>query len=1199
MLAKMARLLHKATADPKRGSKKWNADSRGLENMEESSSDLAEEDDDADASSDVWSPESPQYESTQSQTPTNQATQHVNRGLDQVLPRKARRDLRAAKVAGFRVSCIGNVSSRDCFVSISCRVAKLMISEEALQAWHMDRERYVVLLIHYTAGYKTLGQLIEGLPLSQRSVEMRIGTSRDYHIKMDEALTAFSSRKEKRRGLDDFSPRNHEVFSTKATNEDTTKSQEFATVQSTPKSFQPLFISRPLNELLNDRLLAVIRYRLKMNISWDKAEESYIDLLGRSLDLYETSNVKSSPKESATQSNHIKSGQKSSRTTADHLQENSQDFSFPLVAMQFALRHLVRCTEFCLVCHRRIDANFEALKPYVCSKPLCLYQYMALGFGPSIEHEVLSQPYVVDLLISFCYASASAERLRTFPLGLGLAVPSTMLASSSELPKPGPATLPVFPRLPYGTSGATPPAKIETHPPSTWHKAKFDQRYSELLFQPGETPLKTGDWIVLAVSGSKKERQHHRVESVLYPTVRLGPAVIPATVNTFILHTSHGSKATSAETLTPTTVPPSPAIGTQSLYLEVEFALYDQTFDDLSDRDKQSAIVVLLNTLPSVRQIQAYLQDKDGSNMSLLEWRERISPAALGVLRWIIASNTSCIVEIDDLDGNSRQAEDRVSGMKSWMQFRFAQGAPGTRLILPAGNANTDDFLAFSTDKEQKFLESLRSTRTRLNLKYPTLFAWHGSPLFNWHGIIREGLHFKEVTHGRAFGDGVYHSLDASTSLSYAGIQYSQYPRGGAGSWPQSLLKISAALSLNEIIAATDEYRCKTPHLVVTQLDWIQTRYLFVKCDIPEDSLRERPCVQAFDQDASFTPKAPDGRKIVLPITAISGYRRNSSKSVKNGHKKAKVASPVYGEIEYVSDDTDVEDRTMLLSDVEEMPSDKRNPQVPPMDGTWWGESRTIALTSKTEPQKHKTDFVPASLDQSSLTLLASPSYATPMATKALQRELQSTLKVQEAHPAHQLGWYINPDLVSNVYQWIVELHSFDEGLPLTKEMKEKALTSIVLEIRFGSQYPMSPPFVRVIRPRFLPFMAGGGGHVTAGGALCMELLTNDGWSSANNIESVLLQVRMAISSTEPKPARLETGRIQDYGVGEAIEAFKRACRTHGVGDTSLALDADIDNSLVAGTQRFRSIWCRGRTTLITSINTATITDPCNHREVA
>ena len=61
-----------------------------------------------------------------------------------------------------------------------------------------------------------------------------------------------------------------------------------------------------------------------------------------------------------------------------------------------------------------------------------------------------------------------------------------------------------------------------------------------------------------------------------------------------------------------------------------------------------------------------------------------------------------------------------------------------------------------------------------------------------------------------------------------------------------------------------------------------------------------------------------------------------------------------------------------------------------------------------------------------------------------------------------------------------------------------------------------------------------------------MELLTNSGWSVASNIESVLVQVRAAISSTDPKPARLEKGGVSDYGTGEAVEAYVRACNAHG-----------------------------------------------------
>ena len=62
-----------------------------------------------------------------------------------------------------------------------------------------------------------------------------------------------------------------------------------------------------------------------------------------------------------------------------------------------------------------------------------------------------------------------------------------------------------------------------------------------------------------------------------------------------------------------------------------------------------------------------------------------------------------------------------------------------------------------------------------------------------------------------------------------------------------------------------------------------------------------------------------------------------------------------------------------------------------------------------------------------------------------------------------------------------------------------------------------------------------------------MQLLTSSGWNVACNIESVLLQIRLAVTSLEPKPARLEAGPVRDYSAGEAVEAFKRACRAHNV----------------------------------------------------
>lgn len=165
-----------------------------------------------------------------------------------------------------------------------------------------------------------------------------------------------------------------------------------------------MFISSSLNEFLNSQFISLVKIRNSYaNIGWSGAKkfldenQSRVDEatahIGDTIYTIEDERLNNLP----------------DIVTADHMFEAARDgstVSFPLIAAQFALNHLVRCTEFCLVCHNKVDTELEALKPYVCDRPLCLYQYMTLGFGPSVEHEILAQPYVVDLLVSFCYTSA-------------------------------------------------------------------------------------------------------------------------------------------------------------------------------------------------------------------------------------------------------------------------------------------------------------------------------------------------------------------------------------------------------------------------------------------------------------------------------------------------------------------------------------------------------------------------------------------------------------------------------------------------------------------------------------------------------------------------------------------------------------------------------------------------------------------------
>lgn len=185
-------------------------------------------------------------------------------------------------------------------------------------------------------------------------------------------------------------------------------------------------------------------------------------------------------------------------------------------------------------------------------------------------------------------------------------------------------------------------------------------------------------------------------------------------------------------------------------------------------------------------------------------------------------------------------------------------------------------------------------------------------------------------------------------------------------------------------------------------------------------------------------------------------------------------------ESEYHEEEYDDED-TALFKSSDERPRTAPPPSVPQEDD--W---------------EHDADWVRDCVQH----MLPAPEDASPMATSALQRELKAMLNDQEsARSLKELGWYMPPDFIGdNLFQWVVELHSFEPDLPIAKDMASqcvrsrshvvrilkrpviyRGVNSLVFEIRFPAAFPHSPPFFRILKPRFLPFIHGGGGHVTGG----------------------------------------------------------------------------------------------------------------------
>ncbi|KAL4941500.1 hypothetical protein BDV06DRAFT_179289 [Aspergillus oleicola] len=969
-----------------------------------------------------------------------------------------RADLRQALAAGFRVGFLGEPES-SVILSASRRIARLGISHEAMEAWGVKPTDYLVLLIRYPYGYRKLPDVV-GNTTGSGSIQLYAGVCEKYKPSLRSA---------------------HHAFVTGSA-PDSVDLDQAAGKEDMEPVLNSIFIGKSLQALLNTRFTDILKYRLENGFSWTGAELYLNDGQGRLLDAVERSDPKYYEPETWRVPPPV-------FLQDDHLAHipKPEDMSLLLIAMQFTLRRFVKCTEFCLNCYCKIDAGFEALKPFVCSKGLCLYQYMSLGMGPSLEWEISSQPYVADLLVSFAYTRIAAGKLEDFPTGFPLKVPH--------------------------------PDRWTVNPTSssvTVHRGNlyFDSKLGYVLrTEDTHNKLHEGDWIVILPESASLDKTQVRSKYELHARVK---------------DTSDRSNLILSK--------PFPA-GDQMLEIPqqktayagyVQFVTYNTDFASLAENQKPAVVLGLLNTIPNVSELKAYIDQKRGGHLrQLSQWKDRIHLSALYVLQWIVGSNRSVIMYDDD-------PQHQVSGMSSYLQFRFAQGAP---------------------DKEQRFVEAVNKTAHKLGLNYPTLFAWHGTSLRNWHSILREGLHFRDVVHGRSFGNGIYMSQHFNTSLSYCTIHMYRDTNASSTHWPNSELRCTMAISLNEVVNAPAEFVSQSPHYVVQKLDWVQPRYLFVQCGRAIIDGSKRPKVEklanVYSQDPTRVVHGSHGA-LTIPISATNSHRsRDPSESpqsspsktrstVKKG--KSKVTS-LFNGASYDDDDaastaTLEEDRLILLSDDEATNKSTQNLSS--------GIDRTTL-----------TPFKPDTLDTSTIQRLGEPTYATPRAARQLQKVLHQALETQRKQPLHELGWYINANTIDSVYQWIVELHSFDKSLSIAKDLERAKLSSIVIEMRFPSEYPLSPPFIRIIRPRFVRFTEGGGGHITAGGSMCMELLTNDGWMPTFSIESVLLQVRMAITNEVPRPAKLELGyrgATKDYGIGEAISEYKRICVAHG-----WAIPRDLD----------------------------------------
>lgn len=158
-------------------------------------------------------------------------------------------------------------------------------------------------------------------------------------------------------------------------------------------------------------------------------------------------------------------------------------------------------------------------------------------------------------------------------------------------------------------------------------------------------------------------------------------------------------------------------------------------------------------------------------------------------------------------------------------------------------------------------------------------------------------------------------------------------------------------------------------------------------------------------------------------------------------------------------------------------------------------------------------------------------------ATDRLMKELRDIYKSDSS----KKGVYSVELVNDSLYEWNVRLLSVDPDSPLHSDLqllKDKdGRDHILLNFLFKESFPFEPPFVRVVHPVIQ------GGYVLVGGAICMELLTRQGWSSAYTMEALILQIAATLVKGK---ARIQFSATKgQYSLARAQQSFKSLVQIH------------------------------------------------------
>lgn len=264
-------------------------------------------------------------------------------------------------------------------------------------------------------------------------------------------------------------------------------------------------------------------------------------------------------------------------------------------------------------------------------------------------------------------------------------------------------------------------------------------------------------------------------------------------------------------------------------------------------------------------------------------------------------------------------------------------------------------------------------------------------------------------------------------------------------------------------------------------------------------------------------------KNVNLPdnLNELNNYQTSTATNINNQNNDSGHVSTNNSDNEIENEVENEADHPIEDEDINEAEEKIENPKEKEIDGISQENWRLLEKVKSTQRQDH----------------LKGVNFGSPTANDRLMKELRDIFRSD-----HYKNEMYHIELVNDtLYEWNIQLFKVDPDSQLYSDLQKfktkEGKDHILLNFTFKDNFPFEPPFVRICYPVIQ------GGYVLSGGAICMELLTKQGWSSAYCIESVILQIAATLVKGN---ARIDfNSRVQSYSLTRAQCSFRSLSQMH------------------------------------------------------